>query len=234
MADSSGPSSEAAVKKRIIKHMNHDHQDSIRRYLEHYTHISPFSARNATLTDIFYSAMEIRVPPFLGLGSGNYYIVPISPKLESWADARPRLAAMDHEALAALGRSPVTVKSYVPPYGFMLLVFIACVLTYVSFCYRGNFVPGSLFYESLRLDVIPRFARFCYKIQPLIISIMVGVHGLEAWWTATGRLRKHSVPVGSSLWFKWVGSAYVEGLGATVRFDQLVREEEEKRAKAKH
>ena len=234
MAESSSSPSDAAVKQRIIKHMNHDHQDSIRRYLEHYAHLSSFFTRNATLTDISFSAMEIRIPPFLGLGSGTYHTVPIKPKLESWADARPRAVAMDHEAIAALERSPVTVKSYVAPHGFMLVVFIACVLTNISFCSRKNFIPGSLFYRNLRLDVVPGFAKFCYYIQPLIISIMVGLHAVEAWWIASGRLKKHSVPVGSPLWFRWVGSTSVEGVGAMIRFDRLVREEEEKRAKAKH
>ena len=227
--------SEAAIKQRVINHMNTDHQDSLIRYLEHYHHLSSFTARHATLNNITLSSLEIHLPPpFPGLGSPSYFTIPITPNMNSWADARPKVVAMDHEAVVALQRSDVTIKSYVPPYGFMMVVMVACALTFICFANRGNFSPGSLFYSMFKLGSVPQFARFCYAIQPLLMAFMVVLHAGEAWWMITGRLRRHTVPTGSWLWWAWVGSTFIEGTGAFVRFDALVKREEERKAKAKH
>lgn len=140
---------------------------------------------------------------------------------------------MDAEATAALGRSDVTVTRYKRPREFMMVVMVACALTYAAFCRRGNFVPGSILYNTL-LHYIPRFADFCWMIQPLLIYPMVMLHAGEAVHMARSRLEKHTVRCGSRVWWTWVGSAFLEGVGSFVRFDEVVREEGEKKAKIKH
>ncbi|KAL9132074.1 MAG: hypothetical protein Q9217_000110 [Psora testacea] len=226
-----------ATKTRILTHMNQVHQDSLTRYLEHHHALSSFSARNAKLVDMSLSTLTIHTPNNLGLGFGKgttTYHIPITPPMESWADARLRTAAMDHAAMDALARSRITIKVYREPYGFMALVMSAVIMTFVCFANRGNFLPGSLFYDVLRLHAVPGFARFCYAIQPYLMALMVGIHLGEAMWMARTRLRRHSVPTGGRLWWTWVLSTFLEGVGSFVRFDGLVREEEEKLAKAKH
>lgn len=154
--------------------------------------------------------------------------------MKSFADARARLEEMDQAALKALGRSEMTVKTYVPPLGFMLVVFVACCATYLAFSRRENFLPGAVVYEGLMLGYVPGFARFCYGIQPVLMGLMVSLHAGEAGWMAWERLGRHSVDVGSGLWWAWVGSTFIEGMGAFVRFDRLVREEEERKRKGRH
>ena len=129
---------DAAMKQRIITHMNTDHQDSLIRYLEHFHCVSSFSARNAHLEDITFSSLTIK-------SSGRNYTIPIKPPMTAWSEARPRVVAMDAEAVEALARSNITVKKYVKPYGFMLVVYIACLLTFIGFSRRANFrAPVSL------------------------------------------------------------------------------------------
>jgi len=220
-------SAEERTKIRIITHMNTDHQDSLIRYLSHYAHLSSFSARNARLVSITFSHMIILS------SSSTPHTIPINPPLESWAEVRPRVVQMDAECTAALGRSSVTVKSYKPPRGFMTVVMVACALTFAAFCRRVNFVPGSLLYTAL-LRNVPRFADFCWTIQPLVIYPMALLHAAEATYMARSRLEKHTVRWGSRVWWTWVGSAFLEGWGSIVRFDEVVREEEERKAKLKH
>ena len=235
MSTKANPPSEEATKRRIITHMNNDHQDSLIRYLEHYSHLSSFSVRHASLTDISFSSLHIHTPPsFPFLTSGSSHTIPITPKLESWADARPRVVAMDQEATVGLRRNPITVKKYAPPHGWMTVVMLACALTFICFSYGGNFLPGSFFYETFYLSAVPRFARLCHVIQVPLMAIMLVLHSGEAWWMLRTRLRTHTVPTGSRLWWTWMGSVFVEGMGAFVRFDALIREEEERRAKVKH
>ncbi|MCJ1457588.1 hypothetical protein MMC28_007956 [Mycoblastus sanguinarius] len=225
MADQA--SKEAATKTRIITHMNSDHQDSLIRYLQHYAQLSSFSARNAHLANITFDSLTIlssrRTP----------YTIPIKPPMTAWSEARPRVVAMDAECVVGLGRSNVTVKRYKEPRGFMAVGFVASLLTYIAFSRRANFLAGSILYDSL-LKYVPLFANFCWMVQPLVFYPMVIGHGFEATWMARRRLEKHTVPMLSMLWWKWVLGTFVEGVGSFKRFDEIVREEEVKKEKAKH
>ena len=227
MADKTSKSSDDATKQRIITHMNNDHQDSLIRYLQHYAQLSSFSARGAHLVDISFDSMTV-------LSSNRTpHTIPIKPAMTSWSEARPRVVAMDGEAVAGLGASDITVKRYKRPRGFMTVVFVVCLLTHISFCRRANFEPGSILYDTL-FDYVPSFANFCWTIQPLMFWLLVLVHGGETVWMVKSRLEKHTVRVFSRVWWMWVLSCAVEGIGSFVRFDECVRKEKAKKEGMKH
>lgn len=215
-----------AAKERIIKHMNADHQDSLVRYLEHFCHLSSFSARHAKLENVTFDSLSI------SSSTGKVQLVPIQPAMTTWSEARTRFAEIDAQAVAGLGRSSITVKRYERPRGFMAVVFVACCLTYIVFPQRSNFQAGSLLYDIM-LYRVDKFAKFCYYVQPFIMSLSL-LHVTEAIWMARGRLRKHSVPTFSRLWWQWFLSNAVEGVGAFIRFDRIVDAERAKKANAKH
>ena len=225
MGDSA--SKDAAAEQRIIQHMNKDHQDSLVRYLEHFCHLSSFSARNAHLHDVSFSSMTIIA------SNGSHYNVPIHPPLTSWSEARERVVAMDAESITGLKRSKITVKKYKRAKGPWIITPIAVACTLAAFALRSNFEPGSLFHDTL-LKSVPSFARFCYTIQPYLVAGMVSVHTAEATHMASSRLEKHSVPTFSVLWWKWIVSTFFEGFGSFIRFDKIVKEEEQRKAQAKH
>ena len=227
MGDRSSKSADEAAKQRIITHMNNDHQDSLIRYLRHYARLSNFSARNAHLADISFNNLTILS------SNGTPHVIPIKPAMKSWSEARPRVVAMDGEAVAGLGASNITVKKYKPPRGFMTVVFVVGALTLVSFCRRTNFEPGSVFYDTL-LKNIPSFANFCRTIQPLILWFMIITHGAEAMWMMKSRLEKHTVRMFSRVWWMWVLTCCVEGYGSFITFDEFVREETARREGMKH
>lgn len=220
-------SKDAAAKQRIITHMNADHQDSLVRYLEHFCHLSSFSARNAKLEDITFDTLII------SLSDGSRYTIPIAPPMTAWSEARPRVVAMDEEATTGLKRSNITVKKYKRPKGFMTVVFVSCAVTLVMFSKRSNFQPGSILYDNL-LKYTPGFADWCYKIQPMLLYPMLAIHISEATCMAQTRLKKHSVPRCSRLWWKWILSTFIEGVGAFMRLDGIVKEEEANKAKLQH
>ena len=226
MGDKISKSTDEAAKQRIITHMNNDHQDSLIRYLRYYAQLSSFSARNAHLADISFNNLTI-------LSNGTPHVIPIKPAMTSWSEARPRVVAMDGEAVAGLGASNITVKKYKPPSGFMTVVFVACALSYIAFSRPGNFEPGSFFYDTL-LRKSPSFARFCRVVQPWILTFIITVYTAETLWLVKGRLEKHTVRMFSRVWWMWVLSCWVEGMGSGVRFDQCVREEMARREGMKH
>ena len=227
MAEKTSRSTDEATKQRIITHMNKDHQDSLIRYLQHYAQLSSFSARNAYLDDISFDSLTILS------SAGTPHAIPIKPAMTSWSDARPRVVAMDGEAVAGLGASTITVKKYKPPRGFMTVVFVLCLLAYISLCRRANFEPGSVLYDTL-LKYVPSFANFCWTYQPLLFWPMIALHGYETVRLVKTKLEKHTVRMFSKVWWMWVLSCFVEGFGSFIRFNECVREEQAKKEAMKH
>lgn len=208
--------------QRVISHMNKDHQDSISRYLQHYSKVSASLARHAKLVDITFDSMTI-----VANNTARYHI-DIQPPMGSWSEVRARMVAMDQEALRGLGKSDITVKEYRRPRGFMAVVFVATATTFVCFSRRSNFVPGSFLYDTV-LKYVPKFAQFCYNIQPPLIVLMVTIHASEAIHMERSRLEKHNLSRLSKLWWQWLLSTFIEGVGAFVRFDRIVKEEKERK-----
>lgn len=218
---------DAAAKQRIITHMNTDHQDSLIRYLEHFCHVSSFSARNAKLADITFDSLTILA------SNGKPHTIPIKPPMTSWSEARPRVVAMDAEAVAGLNRSNIKVKKFRGPKGVMGVVFVAAAVTFVVFSKRSNFEPGALVYDTVMRHV-PNFNKFCHTIQPLVLYPMIALHSWEAYNMDQTRLEKHSIPRFSKLWWKWIFMTFIGGIGLFKSFDSIVEEEEAKKANAKH
>lgn len=211
------PSNAADTKNFIIKHMNADHQKSLAMYLRVYCHVPASEAKSARLEDISLSDLLLSA-------RGTRYTVPLDPPMASFSETRGRVVAMHKECLQKLGMSDITINEYRAPRGVGAVGFAVCLAAIVGFCQRDNFVPGSLVYETIGLDSFPGMARFCYKVQPYVFSFLVGAHAIEATLLALLRLKPHGVPFLSAGWTSWVLSTLVEGFGAWVRFDRLVKQ----------
>ncbi|KAF2093304.1 hypothetical protein NA57DRAFT_81636 [Rhizodiscina lignyota] len=238
---------EDAVRKRVIAHMNADHQDSLIRYLRHQHDLDESTASNARLIDINPKQVIL-------VASNKCYTLPMSPPMASLKESRERLIAMDEEARKALGlppadgghngqvangaakepsRTSTLVKRYVPPSGFHLVVFLACLATFTVFSRQEHVRPGSPLYDRA-LKHVPAFAEFCQRIQLWVFSAMLVIHTTEASFMGFGRLRKYGVTIGSPLWLTWVGSCFIEGFGSFQRLDQLVKREKEVKENHSH
>lgn len=150
--------------------------------------------------------------------------------MKSFKEARERVVEMDKECLRALDRSDITVKEYVPPSGIYVLDFAIIAATFVGFSQRWWFAKGGAVEHALG----PSFTQFCWYIQPLVLWGMLGIHVTELVYFIRNHLRKHSVNVGTSLWWKWVGTVFIEGQFAYMRFNELVRKKREEKEKQKH
>lgn len=140
---------------------------------------------------------------------------------------------MDAEAVAGLNRSNITVKKYAKPTGLMWLHLLLVIVIVSVFPRRENLQPGSWVYDNI-LVYAPGFARFCLQMRPFTLFVMLALHSTEPLYMHMSRLRKHTVPTFSALWWKWIASTFVEGYPAFIRFNRIIRQEERKRADAKH
>lgn len=148
--------------------------------------------------------------------SGPHHIA-LDPPMQSLADARARLVALDREAVAGLRRSSVTVKEYRRPRSAAhVLVFLASALTWLLLARKGNTLPGSWCYDGV-VGRVPRFAAFAHRVRVPVLVGMLLIHGAEAVFMAR-RMEKHSVPLFSLVWVAWVVSNFLEGYGAHQRF----------------
>jgi uncharacterized protein DUF2470 len=100
------------------------------------------------------------------------YTVPIDPTMESLSEARTRLIDMDRKATFGLERSPVTIKAYLPPRGFHLVVWIACALTFAMLYRESHVMQGGWAYEGF-LKWIPGLPSFVQTIRPALLWFMV-------------------------------------------------------------
>ncbi|KAL1970648.1 hypothetical protein VTN77DRAFT_4292 [Rasamsonia byssochlamydoides] len=209
--------------KRIVDHMNADHQHLLPLFLEVYCLVPRSIAQSAKMEDVSLTELVIRA-------NRTRYRVPFEPPLSSLDDVKQRVIDMRDHCLKTLGISDIVIKEYQPPTGSHAVLFIICLTTFIAFSRRSNFLPGSMLY-SLVLRQVPRFAVFCYTIQPLLLSTMVVIHLSEATHLAVKRLRPHRVPFFSRLWWCWVIDDFITGFTALLRFDALVRKERNKREK---
>lgn len=214
------PTATMSSKDFIIKHMNADHQDSLELFLQAYCGITSTQAKNAQLEELSTSNLIITA-------HGTRYSVPIEPPMMNYSEARGRMVAMHKESLKRLGRSEITLTEYRAPRGIQAVIFVLCLLFYVTCFLRSNLQPGSDLYEYLGLQHVPWFPRLVCMAQPLVVAI----HIIETIALVVTQLKPLNVPALSGLWWKWVASCFVEGYGSFSRIKQFVKERKAKNGK---
>ncbi|KAH8601862.1 hypothetical protein B0O99DRAFT_607619 [Bisporella sp. PMI_857] len=226
MADAAAQN--AAAKARIISHLNKDHQRSLSYYLQHYNSLSSFEARSPVLTDITFDYMTFRT------SWGNISSIPLSPPMKAWSEARTRTVEMDRVSRKALGISHISLTEYKLPNSlFQRTIFALCILTVVIFATKQWIVKGTFVYDRI-LPYWPGGPEWFLWISNVIALPTLILHLGEAFLLDRTRLRKYGVERGSSLWFKWVISCFIEGFGCFVRIDETVKRKELEAEKQKH
>ncbi|KAI8934775.1 hypothetical protein NX059_008462 [Plenodomus lindquistii] len=218
---------EAAAKQRIIKHMNADHHDSIRRYVEAYASTSIFKSRDAQMIDIDLNHMTFSC-------GGDQSVVTFDPPMKAMREARERLVRLDKDALHVLGRSDITITEFVPAYVKLghLWNFTQCLLCFLLLPRAANFKPGSLLYDTI-LFPVPALADFIARIAWRVLMFMIPLHLVEAGLMAR-KLAKHGCTFQDGLWWKWVGTCFVEGITSFWRLDEFIQGKQKEKDARKH
>jgi len=232
-----------AIKTRIMNHMNADHASSLSFFTRYYCKLPAAQASTAKLTDIELNHLIISTTTSFSnyatnrTTARNY--IPIEPPMSSFSEARERMVAMHNEAVAGLGFSDITVTHYQPPKSVLhIFVFAITLWSWLSFCHRPNLLPDAPVKPIYTFWSVggywPALASFAYYVQPLTVTAMLSIHISETIYFAYTRLYKHQVRIGSVLWWSWVTSNFIEGVGAIQRFDATVKSNEEEKKHKKH
>ncbi|KAK5209103.1 hypothetical protein LTR41_005502 [Exophiala xenobiotica] len=214
-----GPPDSAAMKARIITHMNSDHALSLRLYLMRYSHVPLPGTSTAQMLDITSDHVIIT-------SSYGRHVVPVEPPMKSLMESRERLVSMHNDCLAELGLSDVVLDRYVPPdRAWQWALSALCALIFATFPFRESLLPesGSVIAWIWSLGgTLPGLARLGYTLQPFVLGVMLVLHAGEAVWFANTRLKRYWVEVGTAVWWFWVLDCALEGFGCLSRFERVV------------
>jgi Protein of unknown function (DUF2470) len=228
--------------------MNADHVSSLSLYLQHYAQLSPSASSSPKLVDISYTHLTILD------NTGTEHEIPIEPPLRTWSDVRMRLKTMDEDSRQALGLSSsssssgpssspipstskpkdeprIIIDKWTAPHTpFQLLVvalmtyfFTSQALLRLGFLSRGTFI-----YEHILVHYPGGADRVLAWNWSLVPALVMGVHVVEVLVLDLYILRaaegKYGISRGQKLWWKWVLSTSVEGMGSIFRIRGLVEE----------
>lgn len=231
MAD---PKSEA-MKTRILTHMTNDHSDSLALFLNHYCKIAtPLrptpSPGTLVLDDITLNHICITHP-------GGRNLISIDPPMNSLSDSRGRLVEMHKSCLTALDMSEFKVEKFVlpnKPWQWFTHFITLWTFTIFALYPAEDFLPGQRTLPSKVYSMggmTPWLAQFAYHVKDWVLLGMLVIHTVEAGVMARGRLRRFWVPRFSRMWWLWTTATFSGGVAALWRFDDMLREVEEERAR---
>ena len=184
-------------------------------------------SRSAQMIDIDLNHMKFEC-------GGQEAIIAFDPPMKAFREARERLVQIDKEALKTLGRSDISITTFIPAYTRPghLWNFMQCVLVFILLPRPANWQPGSLLYDNV-LYLVPGVANFAARSGWLIFSVMLPIHLTEGVIMAR-KLAKHGCTFLDAVWWKWVGTCVVEGITSFWRLDGLIDEKRRQKEAKKH
>lgn len=195
----------------------------IARYLMHFHGLSAWKAYDGQMCGIDLAGMTLTC-------RGKDYRVKFKPPMTSYHEARYRVIQLDQEAKLGLNESDITVTEFLPPTGWYAFPFAIIAATFLGYSRRWWFADGEIVERYLGSG----FAKFSWAIQPYLIAGMLLIHLAELQYFMRRKLPRHSINPRQSLYWKWAATTFIEGQFAFKRFDKLVEEKREEKAKQKH
>jgi hypothetical protein len=180
------------------------------------------------MTDISLSEMKFSC-------NGQQHTIAFDPPLKSFREARERVVQLDKDALQILGRSDISIDTYIPPTVKIghLWNFTQCLLSYILLPFPSNWQPGSVIYDSF-LYRFPAFANLLASIGWYVVAVMIPIHLAEAAIMARRLRIKHGLTPLDWAWWSWTASTFVEGITAKWRLDGLVEKKKKEKGAKKH
>jgi len=167
-------------------------------------------------------------------GNGQRSVIAFDPPMQNLREARERVVQLDQDARQILGRSDITITTFVPTYTnpAHLTLFTVCLLCYLLLPRKANWQPGSLLYDSV-LHLVPGFANSVAKVGWTVFVLLILSHAIECAMMAR-KLAKHGCTFLDVVWWKWVGTCFVEGFVSFMRLDAVIEEKRKEKAAKKH
>ncbi|KAI0125113.1 hypothetical protein BJ170DRAFT_488800 [Xylariales sp. AK1849] len=229
MGDLAAPTAagqEAAIKARVINHMNKDHAAELEHYLRAFNGIPASAAAGAQIVDMSLDAMTIK-------SASGTHKVGISPPLPNYGASRVKLVEMSRTALSKLGLSDIKIDAFAPPTGFDCVVLFGVAFYFFCAATRGLVQPGTAVWDLLNTIFPYGAVGYRWLVKAIFLPVLA-CHLVEAWWMFNTRLTKHRVEMGSKIWWLWVGTTFFGGVPAFMRFDRLVQKEKQRKEGLKH
>jgi hypothetical protein len=215
--------SPAAIKARIINHMNADHADSVEDYLKFYNSINA-APQSAKLIDLNLDSMEIGYIDESGVQQTTF--VKILPPMGSLAESRVKLVAMAEEATGKSFHQPPDIPNpstpgkreigWARPKGIGMVCLVAVTFGYWALSHEFPLSPDGPLQRVLPGVVVDTARRF----REQLFAVMFAIHLIEGSIIARKCLEEGlSLP----LVVLWTVNVFFEGGPAMMRFNKMVR-----------
>jgi hypothetical protein len=222
-----GPNA-AAIKARIIQHMNADHSDSLEDYLKFYNSVNA-APQSAKLVEFDLDFMEIEYTT--ELGSKETSIVKINPPMSNLSESRVKLVAMAEEATGKSLHQPSHPSQgpelatanrrigWTPPDWRGLIS-----LSAVCFGFWSLYYPYPLSDDGPLIRILPTaLVLLTRTFRDQLFALMIGMHLIEGTVIARRCMeQKMSTP----LLVLWTIDGLVEGIPAIMRINELIAKQE--------
>jgi hypothetical protein len=233
-----GPPNPAAMKQRIIAHMNADHPDSLEDYLKFYNGITCLPA-SAKLLDLSLDSLLIEYS-VADSANAKTSTVNITPAMSSYAESRTKLVAMAEEATGKqfhVPPDPPSAPSAPPAHTAVssvskgkeigwtfpgLLGFITTAgicFGYWALSQEGPLSVGGPLEKYLPGIVVELARRF----REQLFAMMIGIHLVEA-LVAANKCIENGVAFPYTV--LWTLNTAIEGGPAIARLNQQIKQKE--------
>lgn len=101
-------------------------------------------------------------------------------------------------------------------------------MTMIIFATRSYIRPGTFFYDNV-LPWFPGGAKTFLWVSDITFYPTLVIHATEAFWMDRSRLMKYNIERGSSMWWKWMASCFIEGYGSFARIDAQIEGQKKKK-----
>ncbi|CCT68049.1 uncharacterized protein FFUJ_06805 [Fusarium fujikuroi IMI 58289] len=117
--------------------------------------------------------------------------------------------------------SPVKITEYARPRGITALVFGGAVFSYLCLAGVTLISENNAIWQTID-SISPGSAETFRWIVKTGVPPLIVIHSIEAVAFDRTRLMPHGVPRWGLLWWKWVLSCWIEGIGCWQRFASVV------------
>lgn len=101
-------------------------------------------------------------------------------------------------------------------------------MTMIIFATKSKMVAGTYFYDRI-LSWFPGGPTIFLGIVNTIAIPVIAIHLTELYFMDKRRLVKYNVKRGSGVWWKWMASCLIEGVGSFQRIDKMIKKQEKEK-----
>ncbi|KAK6205116.1 uncharacterized protein RJT21DRAFT_117589 [Scheffersomyces amazonensis] len=214
------------ASKRIISHMNDDHQLALIDYLVIYgeQELYTFKQSSVKLTDVNEKSFTLNYETISNESKKiTIHWADASEaevlKVNSLKDVKDKLISMAKYAAAKQGYSHKRLTKVLPPNNLFALSLYILIPVLITNHFKPKLIPSYLGKDLLYLQIVKYIPAIISKNQSFILYVIAFLHVLETLFFTIPRLVQFRAPFKQSV--AWIIMGLFEGFGSLIRMNAV-------------